>query len=101
MNGEDLPEDPATALETLRQRIDVLDRELLELLMRRADVACDISRAKQDLGRPVRDAAREDAAFEQRRLWAKELGLDEGFVERLFEEVLLWSRGLQEREREG
>ena len=88
------------ALADLREEIDGLDRSLLDLLVRRADLARDISRIKRALHRPVQDPERERAAFEERRAWAVELGLDPDFVERIFAEILVWSRGVQEREQE-
>lgn len=90
---------PEAALAGLRARIDALDHELLRLLTTRAAVARDISRAKEAVGRPVRDPPREEAALEVRRAWARALGLDVGFVEQIFEDIMVWSRALQEEVR--
>ena len=46
-------------LPTLRSEIDALDRQLVELLERRIDVAAAIAAVKAENGLPVLDASRE------------------------------------------
>lgn len=92
-------EQPSQALLRLREEIDALDQSLLQLLATRAEVARHISRAKAAMQRPVRDPAREAAAFQDRVAQGAALGLPSDFVTRVFEEILAWSRDLQEQER--
>jgi prephenate dehydrogenase len=93
--------DPTTRLRDARVQIDALDRSLIGLLAQRARVARTISRAKAELGRPVQDLHREQEAFEQRRTWARQDALEEAFTTRIFEEILAWSRAIQEADRRG
>jgi chorismate mutase / prephenate dehydratase len=46
-------------LDTLRSEIDALDREIVELLNRRARLGLAAGRAKTDTGRPITDSERE------------------------------------------
>lgn len=98
--SDDTQQAPATAsLSALRSQIDAVDRQLLELLAKRAELACAISAAKQILHRPVRDETREQAALLERTKWASQLGLDQRFVDELFHAIMLWSRAVQEESR--
>jgi hypothetical protein len=67
------PPPPAADLESLRGRIDAIDRELLGLLNRRADVATAIGALKRAEGspafRPEREAAVIDALGSEQRPW--------------------------------
>jgi len=51
------------ALVECRDRIDVLDREILELLNQRTRIVEQIGRIKQDLDLPIYEPRREDEVF--------------------------------------
>lgn len=82
-------------LSRTRALIDEVDRELLELLARRARLSRRAAVAKADLGAPVRDARREAELLDARRRGATQLGLDPESVSEIFEAVLRFSRQLQ------
>lgn len=82
-------------LHEAREHIDQLDRELVELLARRAEIARRAGQAKAQAGQPVLDTAREEALIASRRAWARERGLDEAGVEAIFRAVLRFSRRSQ------
>ncbi|TSC32846.1 prephenate dehydrogenase/arogenate dehydrogenase family protein [Corallococcus sp. Z5C101001] len=67
-----------------REHIDQLDRELVELLARRAELARRQRRAQP----PGNEPARKEALLAVRRAWARELGLEPQEVEALFRVVL-------------
>jgi len=46
-----------------RRRIDDLDRELVRLLNRRAQMSIELGRIKQEAGLPMRDEGREEDIF--------------------------------------
>lgn len=79
----------------MRGRIDVIDEGVVELLGERAKVVVEIGEFKKSNGLGVLDAGREDIVFERVRSLAKECGLDEGFVERVFREIVAESKRLQ------
>ncbi|MRG96220.1 prephenate dehydrogenase/arogenate dehydrogenase family protein [Polyangium spumosum] len=83
------------ALRETRELIDELDRELVDLLGRRAQLARRAAREKARLGRPVRDPEREAELFAARMRWAAELGLDPASVHDIFDAILQFSRRLQ------
>jgi len=58
------PSSPSTALQALRGRIDAVDRELLALLNRRADLAREVGEVKKTDGSPVFRPEREAQVIE-------------------------------------
>ena len=81
-----------SGLAEVRERIDVLDRELVELLARRARLVQDAVRVKAENGLPLPDLGREASLLETRRQWASELKVDADAVEDVFRAVLRFSR---------
>ena len=88
-------DDPAPELRQTRELIDELDQELVTLLSRRAHLSRRALRAKQDLGRAVRDDAREAELFAARRRWAESAGLEPEAVESIFTAIVAYSRRVQ------
>jgi prephenate dehydrogenase len=82
-------------LKEAREHIDAVDKEILQLLARRAQLSQRAAKAKAALGHPVRDEAREAELFAARRTWAKDAGLDVEGVEDIFRAVVRSSRRVQ------
>ena len=82
-------------LQEVRDVIDGLDQELLDLLARRMELARRAARAKADLGTPVLDPTREARMLEARRAWAQARDLDAAGVEEVFRSILRLSRRTQ------
>jgi prephenate dehydrogenase len=87
--------DSERALFEARSLIDELDREIVDRLARRAELAERAAVAKLALGVGTRDPAREAELLERRRAWARAAGLDEDAVGGIFEAVLRFSRAHQ------
>lgn len=85
----------STELRETRDLIDDLDRELVELLARRAELSRRARKAKQRLGQPLHDATREADLLSARRRLASERSLDEESIEDVFRAVLRFSRRVQ------
>lgn len=83
------------ALQEVREHIDALDQELLDLLARRAELSRRAARAKATLGAPVLDPAREASLLQERRHSAESLGLDPTTAEEVFRVILRGSRAAQ------
>jgi prephenate dehydrogenase len=79
-------------LET-RDLIDEVDRDIVALLARRAQLSLRAGRAKAS--KVVRDVERERALFEARARWAEEQGLDPKAVREVFDAILRHSRKVQ------
>jgi len=90
--------DTSPVLREARQLIDEVDRELVALLARRAELARRARKAKALMGAGVHDPTREAALLDERRTWAADLGLDGESIEDVFRAVLRFSRSLQGRE---
>lgn len=79
----------------LRKNIDKIDEELLKKLVERFSVVDKISRVKKIEGRNIEDKEREKKLKQSRSLMARNLGLEEKFVERLFSLVVNESKKRQ------
>ncbi|MEM9555787.1 MAG: prephenate dehydratase [Acidobacteriota bacterium] len=80
IEGEDLQE--------LREKIETLDRRMLEVLRERMHLVERIARYKLDAAFPFRDQQREDVVLQRVRGLAVELGLDAHGVERIYRQLL-------------
>ncbi len=84
-------------LHEARAHIDSIDRDLVVLLARRAELSARAGRAKRALGHGVLDANREHEVLAQRRRWAEEQSLDPDAVDDVFQAILRLSRSVQRR----
>lgn len=84
------------SLDELRDRIDRLDRQILDLLLERARIAHDIGRIKADNERAAYSPAREARLLEE--LLSRDLSpLDADAVSSIFREIVSVCRALQRR----
>lgn len=74
-------------LDTLRQQIDTIDRELVDLLNRRARVVVEVGKLKRDKGGPIYAPHRE-AAVLKRALGQNEGPLADRTIEGIFRELM-------------
>lgn len=74
-----------------RRRIDEVDRELVRLLNRRAQMSIEMGRVKREIGLPIRDEAREENIL--RQVQRSNPGpLDEHALRAIFSVILAESR---------
>jgi isochorismate pyruvate lyase len=71
------------SIEDVRRGIDALDREIIQLIGRRAGYVEAAARFKSG-EQSVRAPERERTMLEARRRWAEENGLDPGVIEDLY-----------------
>jgi prephenate dehydrogenase len=90
-----IPEARSPELTEARDLIDELDREVVDLLARRAELSKRARAAKARLGKTVHDRAREAQVIADRRAWAREAGIDEDSVEDVVRAILRFSRRVQ------
>ena len=83
-------------LEELRSRIEVIDRQLVELIGRRRDVALQIGRAKQTLGLPILDPQQEAKVVRRAAEIARDLGVDEELTRDVIWRIIAAARDAQE-----
>jgi chorismate mutase / prephenate dehydratase len=72
----------------LRKSLDDIDAVIVSALGERARLARQIAVAKSDGEGPVRDLDRETALLQHRSAFGERVGLDPGFVRRIFREIL-------------
>jgi chorismate mutase len=88
--------DARSTLEELRSRIEVIDRQLVELIGRRREVALQIGRTKQSLGLPVLDPQQEAKVVRRAAEIARELGVDEELTRDVIWRIIAAARDAQE-----
>lgn len=86
-------------LKALRDELDGVDTELIELATRRQQLVSDIGRLKKNHGRQLRDFRREREVLDGVRRAAEARGLDPGLAEDLFQRLIEASLTRQEQER--
>lgn len=87
--------DAAVQFEALRRRFEAIDATLVALLAERLLASRAMVHAKAELQHPVVDPVREREAAAARRALADKLGVDGDMLDRVFAEVVEWSRRLQ------
>ncbi|WP_376696768.1 prephenate dehydrogenase/arogenate dehydrogenase family protein [Wenzhouxiangella sp. EGI_FJ10305] len=94
-------DDPELAqqLKALRDELDGVDADLIELATRRQKLVSDIGRIKKSHGRQLRDFRREREVLDGVRRAAESKGLDPGLAEDLFQRLIEASLTRQEQER--
>lgn len=75
------------SLEQVRNHIDRIDRQILELLARRMRLSGKIGTHKKEHGLMALQAIRYDEMIEQRSQWGTTLGLSEEFVKAILQAV--------------
>lgn len=81
-------------IDEIRQEIDSLDNQLLQIFNRRAELALEIGHLKKELNLPVYDPEREKRIFTKMES-ANPGPLDNHAIKRLFERVIDESRTLE------
>ena len=82
-------------LAAIRERIDRIDHEFLDLLAERNRLVSEVAAVKRVSGVPIRDEAREASLLADRRSVADRSGLSADVIESLFRLVLWASRNRQ------
>lgn len=86
----------APGIPQLRQAIDELDRQIVELLAERLRLVMRVGEVKRGLGLDVYDPARERELFERVSRAAPE-PLTAAMAQRIFQCIIEESRGLEQR----
>jgi len=90
-----VPEKPLESLTDLRNNIDDIDREILELLFKRQEEVEKVLSFKKAHSMLVYHPAREEDIITERRRQGKEMGMDPDYLEELFRTVMRRSRVVQ------
>ncbi|KFZ30302.1 chorismate mutase [Pseudidiomarina salinarum] len=80
--------DQQQQLEQLRTEIDATDGALVELLLRRRQLAADVGKVKRELGQPLYVPDREAKMLEDRRRQAAAVGLSPDLIEDVLRRVI-------------
>ncbi len=80
------------ALDQLRDQIDSVDKQLVDLLAQRRRIVERVAEVKQQHDLPTSHPAREENLISTRRAQAAQAGLDPDYIEDLFRTVLRHSR---------
>jgi chorismate mutase len=83
-------------LKQMRIKIDKIDEQILQFLVKRVEICHDVGEAKKSKRLPVRDAEREAEIFKRIREKAAKLGLDPAQVEAVYREIVNMCSSVQE-----
>ncbi|ACY19065.1 bifunctional chorismate mutase/prephenate dehydrogenase [Haliangium ochraceum] len=87
------------SLDTLRNDLQSLDREILALVAKRQALAAEIGSIKRAAGVPTRDYGQERAVLERAREHADEMGISPALAEQILLLLIRSSLTVQERDR--
>jgi chorismate mutase len=87
----------AMDIDDWRQKIDEIDRKLVDLLSQRAHAAHEIGKLKRDLGMPIYEPDRERAVFRNARA-ANKGPLPDRDLQRIYERIMDVMRAIQREE---
>ncbi len=85
-------------LNCLRDQIDDLDHQLVELLARRQEVVEEVVAFKKERQLSVYHPAREADMIDARRRHGRQVGLDADYLEEIFRNIMRYSRSVQTAE---
>ncbi len=91
------PASEIASMAELRREIDALDRRLVALLARRADLIDRAIALKSAEGMAARIEARIDEVIDNVRQSAGDVGLDPDLVEALWRQLIEWSIAREEK----
>jgi chorismate mutase len=83
-------------LKQLRNRIDDVDEQILQFLVKRVEICQAVGAAKKAKRLPIRDADREAEIFKRVRERAVKLALDPVQVEAVYREIVNMCSSVQE-----
>jgi chorismate mutase len=83
-------------LEELRSQIERIDRQLVELIGRRRELAIEVGRVKHTLGLPVLDPQQEAKVVRRAAEIAREFGVDEELTRDVIWRIIAAARDAQE-----
>lgn len=95
MAEEHRPEEAASSLETLRERVEAADLALVRLIAERLDLARRIGQLKAELGLPVLDPAREAEVVRRAAAQAREHDTDPELVRGILWQIIDHARRVQ------
>ena len=75
-------------LESIRTRLDSIDRSIVEALAQRQQVVKEVAELKLESNSGIRDLEREERLLNKIRDFANEVGLDRYYAEHLFREII-------------
>lgn len=88
--------DVPPALARAREEIEQIDRQIVELIARRVDIALKVGELKREAGLPTLDHAREAAVIRRAVSWARKAGIEfEDEIRQIFWQLIGLSRRSQ------
>lgn len=82
-------------LKQLREKIDIIDDNLFELLIARANVSAEVGNIKKSLHKEIFDRRRESVIFKKLQKKCKEQNIDFEYIENIWNIILNKSHEIQ------
>ncbi|MBK8249177.1 MAG: chorismate mutase [Gemmatimonadetes bacterium] len=90
------PQEAVRELARLREEIEQVDRQIVELVVHRAKLAAEAGRAKRVAGLPLLDPVREARVMETAAEYARQAGIPDAEVRQVFRLLITIARKSQE-----
>ena len=94
---DDMPITEEMSLDELRQEIEDIDHDIVELIARRTYVASAVANVKDEKGLPTTDEDQEDAVMERAGRHAEQFDVDANLVKAIFR-LLIELNKVEQRE---
>ena len=91
------PPQDCQSMQDVRDQIDILDRQLVEMLVARAGYIDRASELKPAVGLPARIPSRVEEVVQKVRASSKAVGMDPDLAETLWRILIDWSIAREER----
>ena len=96
MGGTLTPQEAVQELSRLRERLEEVDRQILDLIVHRSQLAADAGRAKRVAGLPLLDPVREARVMETAAAEARQAGIPDDEVRQIYRLLITLARKFQE-----
>lgn len=96
MSQPGTPQEAVQALSRLRERLEEVDRQVLELIVLRTRLAAEAGHAKRAAGLPLLDPVREARVVETAAAEARQAGIPDAEVRQVFRLLIALARQQQE-----
>lgn len=91
-----IAKEDSSKIKNLRGIIDLLDEQLLNILMKRFQLSCEVKKEKKRSGIPIEDKKREKEIMDRLKKASGRLKLSPDFILKIFKEIIRESKRLQE-----
>ncbi|MDD5571756.1 MAG: chorismate mutase [Bacteroidales bacterium] len=88
LNLSKLKAEECRSIEDIRRQIDIIDKEIIKLISKRASFVKEVVKFKKPDKESIAAKDRYKVVVEERKKWAKELGFNEEVIQKIYQTML-------------